>query len=93
MQKSNRGSQARSANCDYFVRISRYLKCTQPHFFSFFISLNECPSFLEYFGKQFFDLVKSLIFCDLLNVTIFCPSNWRSGTSGSCDVNSGIANV
>ena len=31
-----------------------------------FISLNECDSSLVYFGKKKFDLVKSLIFCDLL---------------------------
>ena len=45
----------------------------------FFISLSECASCLEYFGKQFFDLVKSLIFCDLLNVTIFCPRTEQLG--------------
>ena len=43
-----------------------------------------------------FDLVKSLIFCDLLNVTIFCP---RTEQLGIWDerylwrVNSGIANI
>ena len=33
--------------------------------------LNECSYFLEYSVQSFFDLVKSSIFCDLLNVMIF----------------------